>query len=89
MREPSVVPNYEEQFKLLRNLGERMANDVKQIQIIVNYLEDKLALEPPQKKSQVYNFVIYFLISAHIHVHYKYDVNKNIYTTCILLYRMF
>lgn len=51
MREPSVVPNYEEQFKLLRNLGERMANDVKQIQIIVNYLEDKLALEPPQKKS--------------------------------------
>lgn len=44
-----MVPNFEEQFKLLRNLEERVVKDVEQITIIVNYLEDQLALVPSKK----------------------------------------
>lgn len=53
MREPLA-----EQFKVLRNLGERVTKDIEQMSIIVNYLEDQLAPVPPKKKeSEVHNFV--------------------------------
>ena len=39
-----------EEFAVLRNLQTRIANDVTQSQIIVNYLCDKYGKDEPEKK---------------------------------------
>lgn len=45
LREPLA-----EQFKLLRDLSDRVSKDLEQMNIIVNYLEDRLAPVTPKKK---------------------------------------
>ncbi|XP_048730274.1 uncharacterized protein LOC130050343 [Ostrea edulis] len=45
LREPLA-----EQFKLLRDLSDRVSKDLEQMNIIVNYLEDQLAPVTPKKK---------------------------------------
>ena len=48
VREPSeATANYEEQFRLLRQLSQRAIEDIEQMSIAVNYLEDQM---PPKKR---------------------------------------
>lgn len=42
MREPKPEQDFKPQLELLRTLMSRVAEDVQQIDIITNYLEDKL-----------------------------------------------
>ena len=52
VRKPSEAPiaNYEEQFRLLRTLSQRVIEDMEQLSIVVNYLEDQLVMMPSKKR---------------------------------------
>ena len=43
-----------QEFKVLKNLQKRIANDMTQNQTIINYLSDKHGDEQEKKKGQVY-----------------------------------
>ena len=52
VKKPSEAPiaNYEEQFRLLRTLSQRVIEDMEQLSIVVNYLEDQLVMMPSKKR---------------------------------------
>lgn len=49
---PSEAPiaNFEEQFRLLRTLSQRVIEDIQQMSIVVNYLENQLVMMLPKKR---------------------------------------
>ncbi|XP_056003239.1 uncharacterized protein LOC130049500 [Ostrea edulis] len=52
MRTP-LKENVQEQFNLLRNIHRRIAEDIEQSSIIINYLEDKCSTEPAKKRAKL------------------------------------
>lgn len=58
MREPKQEQDFKRQLELLRTLMSRVTEDVQQIDIITNYLEDKLEKKrnANMKKREIFNF---------------------------------
>lgn len=55
MREPEPEQDFKPQLELLRTLMSRVTTDVQQIEILTNYLEDKLVKKRNERNLQLYH----------------------------------